>query len=272
MTKAIQRLIHKHQNPEPSTCASKKFFLGANLLGQGLGSALHVMGFWLAMAIHYDRIVLWHPTEKHAGDYFVDTGCGRGENFSNMDCIFEPLSSTCGYEHVTAENSVIPDPWSPTPGFELNSYEGPPVAVKLLKDAYPHVEFSLNGLRIWWRAQSTAYVARLNRRTMNALRELRFDPHLHQGIIQNDASRKMVHMPFPLPAGTISMHVRHGDKHTEMRLIPFVEYVQKSETFVNQNPLYFRKIMFVSTEDPGVITEAHAIERTITGTHLDFCL
>lgn len=61
-----------------------------------------------------------------------------------------------------------------------------------------------------------AYIMRPNGATMQRLRELRLDPKLHQGFNlargDNSALGEVLEMPFPVPEGAFSMHVRHGDK------------------------------------------------------------
>jgi hypothetical protein len=41
----------------------------------------------------------------------------------------------------------------------------------------------------------------------------RRDPALHY--VTNGSA-----LPFPMAAGTIAAHIRHGDKHVEMKLVP----------------------------------------------------
>lgn len=55
---------------------------------------------------------------------------------------------------------------------------------------------------------------RPNGAAMRRLRELRMDPELHQGfhLAKGEHSGKALKMPFPVPEGAFSMHVRHGDK------------------------------------------------------------
>ena len=64
-------------------------------------------------------------------------------------------------------------------------------------------------------------------------------------------------MPFPLPASTFSIHVRHGDKATEMDLVPFSAYLRSAASIADDNPSRGlpSKTVFLSTEDPAVITE-----------------
>jgi len=67
---------------------------------QGLGSTLHVAAVFLGHALQYERIFLWDPDGQHVGQEYVDPGCGRGELYSNWDCLFEPLS-TCAAGNAT---------------------------------------------------------------------------------------------------------------------------------------------------------------------------
>jgi len=63
--------------------------------------------------------------------------------------------------------------------------------------------------------------------------------------------------PFPFPPGTVSMHIRHGDKGIEMKLVPTMDYVRAAEEVQYHLPVSFaRRTAFLSTEDPGAIAEA----------------
>ena len=65
------------------------------------------------------------------------------------------------------------------------------------------------GLQVWWRAQAAAYIIRPNNHTMAKIRRLRQNPALHH-VWQNGRPATHMTVPYPLPAGTISMHVRCG--------------------------------------------------------------
>lgn len=52
--------------------------------------------------------------------------------------------------------------------------------------------------------------------------------------------------------GTLSVHVRHGDKGSEMQLMPDEEYVKAAESMLKGNDQLQRNI-FLSTEDPATI-------------------
>ena len=58
---------------------------------------------------------------------------------------------------------------------------------------------------------------------------------------------------------------RHGDKATEMRLLPFTDYIDAAERLAIDNPLTFKRMAFVSTEDQGVINDTVALTIRDTG-------
>lgn len=68
-------------------------------------------------------------------------------------------------------------------------------------------------------------------------------------------------MPFPLPHHSVAIHVRHGDKDSEMNLVPFSKYLSAAADIINANPSrgMFSKTVFLSTEDPLVIDEMFKI-------------
>ncbi|EGX44419.1 hypothetical protein AOL_s00193g1 [Orbilia oligospora ATCC 24927] len=118
-------------------------------------------------------------------------------------------------------------------------------------------------LKYWWRAQAAAYIMRFNRNTSRRLKQFRLGEDTKQLGLHWDVNGdpRNVDVPFPLPEGTISMHVRHGDKGSEMRLVPFNDYVVRAEKFSAENPLGNWKRAFLSTEDPNVIEQMKTMAR-----------
>ncbi len=55
--------------------------------------------------------------------------------------------------------------------------------------------------------QAVAYIVRPNALTMDAIRRLRLDPSLHRTFYSGEEQQGRP-IPYPLPRGTISMHVR----------------------------------------------------------------
>ena len=68
---------------------------------------------------------------------------------------------------------------------------------------------------------------------------------------------------FPLRRGTISMHIRHGDKASEMRLVPTLRYFEAAAALQHSMALALVQQGFVSTEDPDALIE---INETISRT------
>ena len=137
--------------------------------GAGLGSVLHVGGWYLGYALEHGMLFRW---EQQSGAQFVEDGCGRGLPFSNMECLF--LSpSACSVEHVTAANSKplslqqLEGVWS------LNTI--PSYLKRLLDDIFTArgVKLSDEYFKYWWRAQSAAYLARFNEQTRRAVATMR---------------------------------------------------------------------------------------------------
>ena len=52
---------------------------------------------------------------------------------------------------------------------------------------------------------------------------------------------------------------RHGDKAKEMALLSLTTYGQAAEKLIMHNPLTFKRVAFVSSEDPDVIRDAQNI-------------
>ncbi|KAG5460473.1 MAG: hypothetical protein BJ554DRAFT_7476 [Olpidium bornovanus] len=213
----------------------------------------------LAHALDSDRIFLLKPTGCGVGQAYVENGCGRGESYSNFECLFQPLSS-CSLEDASAPGvDVIDVPgYSKMTGDSFGDFslgEVPAVWKKRLAELHPDAQLTDGFLRYWWRAQSAAYIARLNSHTSAAVSVLRHNESQHAAWSHGRKGGKPV--PYPLPAGTVSLHVRHGDKG--MDLVPFDDYVNAALRFTGQNPLAFQRRLFVSSEDPSVIEDARLL-------------
>ena len=134
----------------------------------------------------------------------------------------------------------------------------PTVFVKALQIHSPGM--TAYEMKYWWRAQGIAFLMRLNADTLTGVWALR------QKKLATTAS-KPAQTPsldtsgsdfLPLPRGTISAHVRHGDKYTEMELMPWSSYFTAAQGLGSRHPLGVSPNIFVSTDDPGVIDEAIA--------------
>ena len=84
-----------------------------------------------------------------------------------------------------------------------------------------------------------AYIVRPNKRTLQELKR----------------RTKRLFSGHSISPGTISVHVRHGDKQVEMRLIPNHEYVAAAEQmYMSKSHSRLYKRIFLSTEDPATVS------------------
>ncbi|DBB13180.1 TPA: hypothetical protein ACH3X3_004930 [Trebouxia sp. C0006] len=239
-----QHYIFKHQRP--IDCQSQRFMLYASDSkdSHGIGSTLHLATWALAEALEQERILLFLPTP--AGLWTQGSFCS---NYSNLhDCYFEPISS-CNFEDVLTDTILAEVPfWDQTADqkhlqFVRSSLEGlnaaatadtggrhtlvPAGALALLgKDVIPSQK-----IYFWWRAQAIAFIVRPNARTLQEIQR-----------------RKQQQSWSGVPDGTISVHIRHGDKGKEMKLVPDVEYLRKAEELV-QSDRSLHNSIFLSSED-----------------------
>lgn len=182
------------------------------------------------------------------GRAFVDKEC-QADGIRSLDCIFEPLTHG-PRSSITPENSVVGFIKAPPPGF-INLKTGgfgvvPLVLKAVIKDALPS-EQTKGASKYWWRTQvsfrlemrciirtdwftfiflqATAYLMRLSPASLAYIAEKRLNQTAHEAFSRPLRQEGVVPipMPFPLPRGTSSLHVRHGDKAVKMvRIAPSI--------------------------------------------------
>ncbi|KAH8812746.1 hypothetical protein F5884DRAFT_856041 [Xylogone sp. PMI_703] len=273
LTKITQRYMYEKQNP--AQCQGQKYLILKKFPGDdayGLGAIIQRITDYLSVAIQTNSILLY-AEDLPPGEHFIqdpadggDKSCGR-----TFDCIFQKLSK-CKSSMQTGMDSHVQSVFAVP---DHNSDDDIDVEAYLAKHRYPIPLIFVEGLRMvqpditdemlkyWWRGQAAAYIMRLNSKASARMKELRLGKDVKQSGIQwdHDGEPQEVEMPFPMPEGTISMHVRHGDKGSEMRLVPFNDYVVRGEKFGAENPLGMWKRAFLSTEDPNVIEQMKAMAR-----------
>jgi hypothetical protein len=202
------------------------------------------------MAIDDGRIAIW--SDRAGSAYTSAHLCGKVRNWL---CYFRPLTNCSSFAN---KNNTITARGPHTPPREPNLV--PKIFIDILTAEEPHMTELER--KHWWRSQSTAFIMRFNSRTIEALAALRRAGNGAMTVTKPDnlpmaAMLRQRKQPlFPLPRGTVSTHVRHGDKGSEMALHPFEDYLREAERLYLQSPLALRRTMFVSTEDVGVIHEA----------------
>lgn len=247
LTKFAQRTIHSHQNP--TDCSNKKFFRVGHAARQGLGSALHVLAEALGYAMYYDRILLTHPEWPPLMDFVDRDNCQNGDPF---ECVWERISSCDSYanEQNTVEIGSFKEHRDfPKPALGLTA----PYLGRAMQEAFPGI--TTNALKLWSRSQGVAYVNRLRPAALALLTQSRLDKKMHSAFSGPPENFSTLDFPFPLPRDVWSMHIRHGDKASEMTLLPVEDYVMAAERYSMMNPISSRKWAFVSSEDPTVFDE-----------------
>ena len=205
-----------HRRMNPANCSAARFLLTDGNEGSGVGSSLHVIGSHLAHAIQSGLVLAWGPSSCR----HVPGGGTTCERF------FLPITD-CPAD-VVARNAV-------------GSIEGHPAHQHLVPDDFrraiePHLPRG-GEILYWWRAQSAGYLARLNAGTMAS--------------VQARRRREPA-----VPAGTISAHIRHGDKHKEMRLVDPAAYLEAAERLTQLQPLAFGARTYLVTSDSEAAVEA----------------
>lgn len=146
-----------------------------------------------------------------ACSHFTAGGC---------DSVLAPISN-CGAQTGAARVDL----WR---GHQLQ-FMVPSVFRNRLRHEYPLM--TDKEMRYWWRGQSAAFVSRFNRKTVEKVRQLR-------------------RTDMPMPAGTISAHIRRGDKQLEMRLVAPERYVDAALELIAGNPQTFAAhTLFLSGDD-----------------------
>lgn len=247
-TVAAQKAIWAHQNP--ADCAAAKFVIVKDIPVSGIGSTLHVLSAIFGHAMSVGRVVLLAPN----GIWWVDLtdaardgGYCRGANNTLDTCYFHPLSKcTLVDAGVTTHGQLasLPRMASCNPatdadkkvvraGFDYTwptscNRDGPFPFHDLL--AKSHIK--RDRWYYWWRAQAVAYIVRPNERTLGEIARRRA-AHL-----RTVSGGKFKSAAVPPQVGSISVHVRHGDKIIEGVLAPDVDYDKSADIIANASMCY----------------------------------
>ncbi|KAI5807545.1 hypothetical protein DFH27DRAFT_640387 [Peziza echinospora] len=290
LTHIAQNYLHNHQNPSKARCERDTLFLvlPSYRTHSGLGSILHGASHALSTAIRSGRVLIYDERDGDGngkgmpGTIFSGPqGCHSDgdRKVLGMDCFFQSVTS-CSWSNVRLDgedaNALLYKPYDstgnanfkhPVFGYKTRYGDIPPVLGSLLLEwedinsAGSRIRTSPNSRKLWWRAQAVGYLARINNKSLEVIRKARLGEFQTENLLPLKRSglrgNTSVLVPFPLPQGALSIHVRHGDKAGEMDLVPFSSYVLAAEKIANENPWrdLVSKAAFVTTEDPKVIGE-----------------
>lgn len=289
-------VIYKHQHPE--NCSQVKFLVSGGY-PSGYGSQVHVEGQGLAAALDSGRVFLRHPGPptnlRHFFGWQTNTALCKAAGTDTLDCYYRPWSSCTLADAVGAEKAQESG-WGPLrdvkvyrPGEHVedkvltfrhmeewadeHSKDVPRVFQELLDCSPMRRDFRF----YWLRAMFSAYLLRPNDATLRALEEYRTVP-LGASNGHGNGHRSCV-----------AMHVRHGDKHSEMKLVPFSSYVAAADDMWRKGLVHGAANgttssaaaastpataannggydLFVTTEDPSVVRECEQFNADVKDPH-----
>jgi hypothetical protein len=201
LTRWTQAFIHRNQFVPD--CSQRRFtvFHGWD---SGFGSEMHVIGAILAYAIeHNTTLLLTHKACKFfASPALCKLGC---------ECVLAPISN-CKHSKVSPSSMHVVE----NQGHQFRYMVPSALRAELLAH---HPRMTDKQVLYWWRAQSSAFIARFNNKTIQAVAALR-----------------QQELPSPLPPGVINAHIRSGDKHYEMRLVPPNQFVDAAASLAARMP------------------------------------
>lgn len=252
-TAFAQSLIWKHQHP--TDCTHKKFLVWLPT-HHGIGSNIHCLGQTLAVAMTLNRVLIIAEDTSHP--YYDAAFCGATKSFH--DCYFEPVSSCTladvakvlsaevmnlvnvpelsGVEHDRPDELVLK-----LSGAPRDRLLRPPI-LQMLLDTSP---IDPTKHYYWWRAQSAAFLVRPNNRTLEYM----------------NVQRMKVFPKDVIDKGTISCHIRRGDKWTETTVTEDAAYMKVIEDLLavaDVKNLGLKREIFLSTEDPEAVNYFQTLE------------
>eukprot|EP01060_Flectonema_neradi_P011376 TRINITY_DN1845_c2_g2_i1.p1 TRINITY_DN1845_c2_g2~~TRINITY_DN1845_c2_g2_i1.p1 ORF type:complete len:503 (+),score=74.39 TRINITY_DN1845_c2_g2_i1:110-1618(+) len=250
LTESVQKAIWEWQHP--SNCKTSRFLVW-RLWNAGLGADLHTLAQALSFAMSKDRVLVidtsavwWYAMDRYPATlecFFVSPSSCTMSDIGPLSDI-EILNPNFHFDvkknsMVTGARRQVEKGGARTVANPLRSYADVGNDWK----GIPRPEWKDYGYQ-WWMAQSIRYLLR------------GLQPWFKEKYDQ------WVKLTFPqgMPTKLLGIHVRHGDKYKEMRLIPFSKYMVVAENLRSQDPEL--KSIFLSTEDPGVIKEALAYSKS----------
>jgi hypothetical protein len=278
LTHQAQRMLYRHQFPQ--TCEGRKYLVSSgNEELAGLGSHIHIATVHMAIAYIQNRIFIWEPW---AGYIYTDADTcddppdyvppgynpklkpppGAMGSGGWVSCFFRSPTN-CTLAHATGPGVDAEHLGTGGIGMQWGIYPDTipqPFAAMWEKAGMP---MDKGMMKYWWRGQVAAFFTRFHPRALEKLRALRVQTAQYMrnataGRPGNATWLTAAAAALPLPRGTVSIHIRHGDKSKEMNLVPTARYLQAAEGLVEANPFGYQRIAFMSTEDPSAIAEMEA--------------
>lgn len=244
--KDVQYLIKKHQFP--MSCSNKKFMTPSTLYS-GFGSINHIIGAILGQAIIENRIFVWGPRDiiynngpfcggekVNMHDYYFQKMANRSHTKKKRKTAyytgdFKPEGFDCFFEKIT--NCSIKNKNVDIKYFQPKDNH---VVPEFIKPIIKRLKIPEDLSYYYWRLCASAFIYRENKLAKQWVNELEED-----------------YLVNPVDHYDVSIHVRHGEKSSEMKLVYGEEVMSAIKVIMkllNKNKLN----IFVSTEDPKIIS------------------
>lgn len=256
---SVVRAIDLHQNP--ADCSNKKFLFHQSH-PHGHGSCVHISTYSLGVAMSYDRILLYDQSW-----YWADRKKCPGNSIS-PDCYFLPLSRCQKDINYTEAMLSVP---VPIPGVHINKPDDPTVRDPKLKEEYfidnkdakflsgdfKHFWWWYPTDKAWtmeenrlWQMRATNYLTRPKKSFLQDCKKF-LETYLVVLLPNASAPVSTFGLYSSPPTGSITMHVRHGDKHYESTLFDLDSYMDKAVELVNNH--ICTPYIILGTDDSEVI-------------------
>jgi Alpha-(1,6)-fucosyltransferase N- and catalytic domains len=245
-TKTIAQRIYAHQHPRD--CSKARFLIIEREWHAGFGSTVHIKAYSLLIALMSNRILIDSPdiqwTMTFAAScesqdwacYFAPlTNCTLPEDWKSRSRPFKSIKVSLTnnnydnnqpqYATTVAQMQLAPD----APGIGT---------VRVNGDILGAPQFNAKPAS-WWMTQATGYVARPNKRTLQAV------CYIWDCII---GPRQQPPRPFA------AMFIRRGDKWWESRLREPFEYFDLLEGLDRNLPEAIKSV-YVGTDDPAMLSQ-----------------
>mmetsp|Transcript_2120 Transcript_2120/g.3747 ORF Transcript_2120/g.3747 Transcript_2120/m.3747 type:complete len:468 (+) Transcript_2120:35-1438(+) len=262
------------ENQHPQNCSQAKFLVSMGWEA-GFGSETHMLGQGLGLALQLGRVYIMLPNKLNTVNrYQVDNRYCKEQTTPNsnssLECYYEPWSSctlTDVFSDVTMEKFLRESKLAHTMSTRNLAQLDPHDEALVLKsrilfvahtpnyfDFVPKIFQSLlecspfhpTKYRYWWRSVSATYLLRPNAATRALIQKHR----LEDPTLQFDPNKEQC----------VSVYIRRGDKHLEMKLIKnetvFFETAKQLWQNLPNHDQQKQPVMFVGSEDPEVIDSA----------------
>ena len=243
-TESAQDRIFRHQHP--ASCKDARFLVW-KMWNTGLGADLHTLGQALGYAMAANRVLLLDTRETW--------WYGMDRETASLECFFVPLSNCTladagdsevlfpRYRHDKNAKKTLPLLKRRVTADGPRTVTNPLRAVGDIGNRWSSVPFpEWAGLGYqWWMAQTTRYILRREQPWMRRA--------VASWVTATFGSKGM-------PAKIIGIHVRHGDKYKEMRLLPLAAYMSAAEELRAKEPDL--DTVFLSTENDAVLEATKA--------------